>query len=165
MIRRLAPVAAVLALGLGASAPAYAPKPKTITGTGIGKIQLGATYKSLHKKGLVGKKVPGCELASPPQKGASLKPPLRGSVIVESGKVTNITVFDGAEVNGVGPGSGLDDVKAAFPNAKVDSSQLGTFDAYFVRVKKADGGPFTFIVDGETEETVSVGIPYAALCD
>jgi hypothetical protein len=174
MKKLLASSAAVVALGAGAiagSAPAdtnTAATPK-ITGAGVGKVKVGATYTSLRKKNLVGKIGPGCELAGPNARGAKLKAPLKGSVTFTNKnprKVTEITISGGATGrDGVGIGSTIAELQAAYTQSKVDHSTDDTFQLTLVRVPKADGGRIMFGVDTNTGKTTVIGVPSIAFCE
>src|SRR3954470_1694256 len=117
-LRRLGASAAVfgvaaLAAGPVASAGQQGQGPPAIGPKGVGSVKIGASYTSLHKKGLIGKIRPGCELA-PGTRSAALKSPLRGSVDFtrkNPRKVANITITKGAETaRGVGIGATIDDI-------------------------------------------------------
>ena len=161
--------AAALVSGAGAApahvAPAAAP---TIGPAGVGGVKIGSSYTTLHKKKLIGKIRPGCELA-PGTRSAALKSPLRGSVDFtrkNPRKVTNITITKGATTaRDIGIGSTLDAITTAYPNAKVDHSTDEVFHATFVTVPKSDGGKFQFAVEVDTGKTTAIGVPFIAVCE
>jgi hypothetical protein len=164
---RLAGTSAALA-GVGASiALAGSPVP-AITAKGVGQVKLGDTYSELRGKGLIGKIGPGCELGGPNTRSARLKAPLRGFVnftLRSPRKVRDISVEGGARARGVGVGSTIAKIKAAFPKAKVDRSTEETFELTLVRVPKSGGGRITFGVSTKTDRTTVVGIPYIGFCE
>jgi hypothetical protein len=151
----------VASAGQGQGAPTVGPK-------GVGAVKIGASYTSLHKKGLIGKIRRGCELA-PGTRSAALKSPLRGSVDFtrkNPRKVTNITITRGAlTARDIGIGSTLDEITAAYPDAKVDHSTEEVFHATFVTVPKSDGGKFQFAVEVDTGKTTAIGVPFIATCE
>lgn len=173
---RTRPLATIAALG-GCAAlfgAAVAPAATTIagtaqiTGSGAGKVKLGATYTKLREKRLVGKIGAGCELGGPSTRSARLRSPLKGSVdftLTSPRKVTNITVLGGATARGVGIGSTIDEIKAAFPKAKVDHDTEEVFAITLVKIPKSGGGKLEFAVDTTTEKTTTIGIPHIAFCE
>ncbi|MBD0275779.1 MAG: hypothetical protein ICV73_28110 [Acetobacteraceae bacterium] len=167
-LRRILPLAAAGALAVSAAAPAATSSTK-ITGSGAGGVKLGATYKSLREKGLVGKIRQGCELAGPNTRSAPLRKPLSGSVDFTQTKprrVVNITVDGGGTARGVGIGATIKQIKAAFPKAKVDHSSDETFQFTLVRIpKKGPGDRLHFAVSTETDKVIAIGVPYVATCE
>jgi hypothetical protein len=141
---------------------------KKITPAGVGQVKLGATYKSLHDAGLIGKIKHGCELGGPNTRAAKLKPPLSGSVdftLKAPRKVTDIQINGGARARGVGIGDSLSDVQKAFPKAKVDHSTEHTFGFTLVRVPKNGGGKLAFAVATQSKDVIIIGVPQLAVCE
>jgi hypothetical protein len=167
--RRLTTVALVAAISVGAVADTASSAGPKITKSGVGGVKLGKTYKKLRKEGLVGKIGPGCELAGPNTRAAKLKAPLKGSVnFTQSSprKVTEISIFGGAKARGVGIGARIKDIKAKFPNAKVDHSTDETFEITLVRIPKSGGGTkFTFAVSTGSKRVTEIGIPTIPFCE
>jgi hypothetical protein len=163
---RLILATALVTLGLAAAAPAQAP---TFDGTGVGKVKLGKLYSKLRAQGLVGPKRPGCELGGPDTRTAKLKPPLKGMVDLTTRRkprrVRSITLTGGATSRGVGIGSTIVEIKAAFPGAKVDRGTEEVFGLTLVNVPKSAGGKFSFAVDTKTKKTTIIGIPFIAFCE
>src|SRR5256885_11337999 len=125
---RLSIVTSIAALGSaggGAAAPADTsdhPGAQPITRSGVGAVELGDTYKSLHRRDLVGKLRHGCELGGPNTRSARLRSPLEGSVdftLKNPRRATGITVTEGGAANGVGIGDPVKGIKKAFHTAKV----------------------------------------------
>src|SRR4051812_18348332 len=104
LLRRIGASAAVVgvsALVLGAG-PAPAGQQSVagaqITGKSVGNVKVGASYKALRKKNLVGKIRAGCELGGPNTRSAKLKAPLKGTVdftLKDPRKVTTISITGG----------------------------------------------------------------------
>src|SRR4051812_1326478 len=150
---------AAIALGAGSSAK--------ITASGVDGVKVGATYKSLHSKGLIGKIGPGCELGGPNTRSAKLKV-AKGFVnftLHKPRKVTDITVRGGAKARGLGVGATIAQIKGKFPKAKVDHSTDETFELTLVRVPKSGGGKIMFGVSTKTHKTTEIGIPSIGFCE
>jgi hypothetical protein len=164
-------IGACLALLVPVTAPQAATvngAASTISGKGVGKVKVGASYTKLKAKGLVGALKPGCELGGPNTRSARLKAPLKGSVDftqTNPRKVTNISITGGATVRGVGIGSTIEEIQAAFPTAKVDHDTEEIFEITLVKIPKSDGGKFQFAVDTDTGKTSLIGVPYIAFCE
>jgi hypothetical protein len=162
---------ALLTLGLAAAAPADTSRhaAETFNGNGAGKVKLGKTFKSLRGAGLVGKLQPGCELGGPDTRSAKLKAPLKGFVDLTTRRkprrVRSISLAGGATARGVGIGSTIAQIKAAFPGAKVDHATDETFGLTLVKVSKAAGGRFHFAVDVKSKKTTRIGIPVIPFCE
>ena len=111
---------------------------------------------------------PGCELGGPNTRSAKLRAGVRGFVnftLKSPRKVTDISVPGGARARGVGVGSTIPKIKAAFPKAKVDHSTDETFRLTLVRIPRNGGGKIHFGVDTRTDKTVVIGVPYIAFCE
>jgi hypothetical protein len=165
MSRRSLALAALLALALGAVAYAATQK---ITAAGAGHVGIGMTYTHLRNAGRVGKIGPGCELGGPNTRSAQLNPPLQGSAnftLHSPRKVTDISITGGAKARGVGIGDSIADIKAAYPQAKVDHSTEQVFNITLVKIPKAGGGRIQFAVDTGSKKISLIGIPIVAFCD
>ena len=141
---------------------------KHITPSGVGKVKLGKTYRQLQHRHLIGRIRHGCELGGPNTRTARLRAPLKGSVnftLTKPRKVTDITIRGGAKARGVGIGATIQQIKAAFPKAKVDHSTDHTFLLTLVRIPKSGGGRLMFAVDTKTHKATLIGIPIIAFCE
>src|SRR5262249_13677577 len=162
--------AGVLAIAAtGAPADVGSAGANSITFRGVGAVKIGRTYTDLHKRKLIGKIGPGCELAGPDARSAQLKKPLVGSVdfsFSSPRKVTTITISGGpAKAKGVGIGSKLAAIQSEFPHATVDPTRETTFQLTFVNVPKKGGGRIEFGIDTSTKKVTVIGIPNIAVCE
>ena len=142
--------------------------PKRITATGVGAVKLGATYTSLRAAGLVGRIGPGCELAGPQARSASLRAPLQGSVDftpTTPRRVTVITIRGGATARGVGIGATSTRVRQAFPKAITDHSTEMMFGITVLKIPKSGGGRFDFAVDKTTRKVTLIAVPRVTFCE
>ena len=83
-------------------------------------------------------------------------------------KATDITISGGARARGgVGIGSTIQQIKAEFPNAKVDHSTDQTLQVTLVQTPKrpVSGGQITFAVSTHTHKTTIIGVPFVAFCE
>lgn len=165
---------AATALAALAIVPATAPAQpardavaQRITADGVGRVKLGKTFRELRRAGLVGRLRPGCELAEN-TRSARLKPPLRGGVNFTQSlprKVTDIAIEGGAKARGVGIGSTIRQIRAAFPKARVDHSDEDVFRLTFVKIPRDGGGRMRFGVSVDTHRTTIIGVPFIAFCE
>ena len=159
-------VALVIALVVAGTAFAAA---AAITPTRVDGVHLGDTHADLRSRGKVGPIRPGCELA-PNTKSAKLKAPLQGSVnytLTSPRKVDSITITGGAKARGVGIGATIAQIKAKFPQAKVDHSTDQVFQLTLVKTPKRphSGGRIMFGVSTQTKRTTIIGVPFIAFCE
>ena len=167
---RLALLTTVSAVAVAATAAqAITPvSPQKITATGVGDVKLGKRYTTLRADGLVGRIRPGCELAGPQARSATLRLPLKGSVDFTQTiprRATIITVRGGAQARGVGIGATTSQIRAKFPRAVVDHSTDAMFGITLVKVPKGGGGRLQFAVDTRTKKVTLIGIPRIPFCE
>jgi hypothetical protein len=165
----------LVALAAGAMAGANAaPSPqalaaaKRITPRGVGGVKLGKTFKRLRRQRLVGKIRHGCELGGPRTRSAPLRSPLEGTVdftLTSPRRASNIAVIGGAKARGVGIGAAIDDIKAAYPKAKVIHATEETFAITLVKIPKGGGGLLHFAVDTKSGKVTMIGVPYIPFCE
>jgi hypothetical protein len=139
-----------------------------INAHGAHGVLLGRSYTALRREKRIGKIRHGCELGGPNTRSAPLRAPLKGSVdftMSSPRRVTNITVTGGATARGVGIGSKIPAIKAAFPKAQVDHSTDSTFQITLVRIPAGGGGRMMFGVDTKTKKTTLIGVPFIAFCE
>lgn len=162
-------VAGAFAVGsAGATDTTETQAPKRVTPTGVGPVKLKARHTRLRERGLVGKLRGGCPLGGDDTRAARLRSPLRGTVNYGSSnprRVRDIQVTRGARARGVGIGSTIPQIRAAFPNARVDRSTEEIFELTLVRIPKDGGGRFQFAVDVNTDRTTLIGVPFVAFCE
>jgi hypothetical protein len=160
----LAILVALSAAGVALAAAAV------ITPTRVDGVHLGDTHSDLRARGKVGPIQPGCELGGPNTRSAKLKAPLKGSVnytLSSPRKVDSITITGGAKARGVGIGATIAQIKAKFPNAKVDHSTDQVFQLTLVKTPRRpqSGGRITFGVSTQTKRTTIIGVPFIAFCE
>jgi hypothetical protein len=139
-----------------------------VTAAGVDGVKLGETYAQLRAHHLVGPIGKGCELAGPNARSASLRAPLKGGVdftMTTPRKVVDISIRGGATARGVGIGATIPQIKAAYPEAKVDHSTEHTFAITLVRIPKNGGGRLQFAVDTMTHRVVIIGVPAIPFCE
>ena len=169
--RLLLTCAATAAAILGtAVAPALTVRatPRKITARGADAVKVGATYTALRAAGLVGRIRPGCELAGPQSRSASLRAPLRGSVDLTRTtprRVTAIVVRGGARARGVGVGASSASVRRAFPKAIVDHGTEAVFGITILKIPRDGGGRLDFAVDRRTKLVTLIAVPRIVFCD
>jgi hypothetical protein len=164
----IAAIAAIAAASSGfVTASAQTVAGSQITPSGVGDVKLGASYRQLHRRGLVGRIKKGCELA-PGTRSARLLPPLQGNVnftLKDPRKVTDALIRGGASARGVGIGATIADIQAAYPSAIVDHETEKVFQITLVKIPKAGGGRIQFAVDVSSNKVSLIGVPFIAFCE
>ena len=141
----------------------------------LGRITVGQTSAQLTATGEVGPIGPGCDAAGPSSESATLVGPavdagaLNGSVQVDEGVVSSITIVEGRTVEGVAVGDPIDRalttlVGAGYALAPDD----GTGDMFGVRLaqlNKAGEAAYGIVADLESNRITSIATPSAALCE
>lgn len=167
MIRRVAAVAIAAAVSLAAPAVAAAP-PVKLTRFGVGKVRVGAKHSTLRAKGVLGPKIPGCELSGPDTRAAKLTNGAKGVADLtrqDPRRVRSIVITGGATAMGVGFEDGRTAIEEKFPHAKFDPSTQEVFGITLVTIPKRDGGRFQIGIDTQTEEISVMGVPFIAFCE
>ena len=141
-----------------------------ITPTRVDGVHLGDTHQDLRARGKVGPIQPGCELGGPNTRSARLRAPLKGSVnysLKTPRRVRVIAITGGARARGVGIGATIAQIKAKFPNAKVDHDTDELFRLTLVRTPRrpVSGGRITFGVSTQTHRTTIIGVPGIPFCE
>jgi hypothetical protein len=176
--QRLAPIIAPAlslvgagAVAIGSVAAPAETRPaaaKRITPAGVDGVRIGMTHGQLRQRGLVGKIRRGCELGGPNTRSARLLAPLSGLVNYTQKsprRVTDISIRGGARARGVGIGSKIPAIRAAFPKAKVDHRTDRVFRLTLVTIPKNGGGRIVFGVSTKTKRTTLIGVPVIAFCE
>jgi hypothetical protein len=168
----LVPVALIAAAAAAIASPPTARDSAVavITPTRIDGVHLGDTHQDLRSRGKVGRLGAGCEFGGPNTRSASLTAPLNGSVtytLQNPRRVTTITITGGARARGIGIGATIAQIKAKFPNAKVNHSTDEVFQLTLVSTPKrpVSGGRIMFGVSTHTHKTTVIGVPGIGFCE
>jgi hypothetical protein len=139
-----------------------------VSSRGVGAIHLGDTVRSLHRRHLIGRLRPGCEL-DPGQRVARLRSPLRGFAVFShpNTRVRSITVRSGAETaRGVGIGTSPAEAQELYPNADYDPpGTVQPFAEGFVWVNDSQSPRMTFTVDADTHVISQLSVPAPSFCE
>jgi hypothetical protein len=135
---------------------------------GVGPVHLGDTVRSLHRRHLIGRLKPGCEL-DPGQRVARLRSPLSGFAIFShpNTRVRSLVIRGGAETaKGVGIGTSPAEARELYPNAEYDPP--GTADPFedgFIWVNNIQSPKLTFVVDADTRVISEIDVPFPNFCE
>jgi hypothetical protein len=139
-----------------------------ITPHGAGGLRLGATVKTLHRKGLIGGLRKGCEL-DPGQRIAPLRSPLQGWAVFESGHKTlsSLTVEGGAETaSHIGIGSTATEARKAYPTAHYQApGTAGPFAEGFLWVPNISKPKMTLIIEPNSRQVEAISVPSPSFCE
>lgn len=167
----LAVAAAVLPAVAGGHDLGGGPEPLRATiasPRGVGPVHLGDTVRSLHRRHLIGRLKPGCEL-DPGQRVARLRSPLNGFAIFShpNTRVRSIAVRGGAETaKGVGIGTSPAEAQELYPNAEYDPpGTAGPFEDGFIWVNNNQSPKLTFVVDADTHVISQIDVPFPNFCE
>ncbi len=156
---------------LAGSAGASAARPRLLIATpqGVGPYKLGASLRSLHKRHLLKRLRPGCEL-DPGQRVARLRGAgAFGFAIFGGGgnRLTSIQITNGARTKtGIRIGSSIARSRAAYPKAEFHAP--GTFDPFsagFLFVGGARHTRLALVFDAHTRRVASIDVPSPSFCE
>jgi hypothetical protein len=139
-----------------------------VTSHRVGGLRLGATVKTLHRKGLIGGLRKGCEL-DPGQRVAPLRAPLQGWAVFESGHkgLRGFTIEGGAETaRHIGIGSTAAEARKAYPIALYEAP--GTADPFaegFLWVPNLQKPKLTMIIEPKTRRVEAISVPSPSFCE
>jgi hypothetical protein len=135
---------------------------------GAGAVHLGDTVRSLHRRHLIGRLGPGCEL-DPGQRAARLRPPLKGFAIFShpNDRVRSLAIEGGGETaKGVGIGTSPSEARQLYPNAEYDPpGTAGPFEDGFIWVNSNQSPKLTFVVDADTRVISQIDVPFPNFCE
>jgi hypothetical protein len=161
-------IAASVAIATGGAGASPRLATAVVSPRGVGAVHIGATVKSLHRKHLIGRLRPGCEL-DPGQRVAPLRPPLRGFAVFShpNNRVSAATVTQGAATaRGIGIGAAPKAARQAYPKAEYDPP--GTADPFpqgFLWINTVQRPQMTFVVDPGTHKIIELAVPAPNFCE
>lgn len=135
---------------------------------GVGGLRLGATVKALHRRHLIRRLHPGCEL-DPGQRVARLRPPLSGLATFShpNTRLSSLTILGGAETaRHIGIGSTSGEARNAYPHAVYKAP--GTFDPFaegFLFVNSISHPKMTFTFDPGSVLVSQISVPAPSFCE
>lgn len=166
---RIACLSLVLLLAAGVPAAAA---PTLLRLDGIGPLELGMSRAAAVKTGWLSNRRLGCELALPRPITYALDGPrapraLKGSVVFDSGRLTNVAISAGATTKvGVTPGkTTVSKMVTRYRRAgyKATSRFDATFQATFVTVKRRSKQVLSGLAQKKVVDLVS--LPYTPVCE
>ncbi|HEU4739679.1 MAG TPA: hypothetical protein VFS54_11465 [Solirubrobacterales bacterium] len=167
----LAIAAAALPAAAGGSDLTRAPEPlraAIVSPRGVGPVHLGDTVRSLHRRHLIGRLRPGCELDRG-QRVARLRSPLNGFAIFShpNTRVRSLAIQGGAETaKGVGIGTSPAEAQEIYPNAEYDPpGTVGPFEDGFIWVNNNQSPKLTFVVDADSRVISQIDVPFPNFCE
>jgi len=171
MRRTLLPVAilATLALpGVAGGSVGYRAQTPVVTTNGVGEVRLGTTVKALHRRHLIGRLHPGCEL-DPGQRVAPLRRPLQGFAVFShpSNRVSAVSITAGAETaRAIGIGDTPHAARQAYPHAQYDPPGTAQpFPQGFVWVNNPEHPKMTFVVSPTSHRISELSVPAPNVCE
>jgi hypothetical protein len=162
-------IAVVSVIATLAASSQVGAEPLQIVGPGrAGEILLGDTVKALHKRHLIGRLKPGCEL-DPGQRVAPLRPPLEGVAVFGNPRnEVEVLVVEGGAVTteAIQVGSTAAAARKAYPKAEYDPPRtLKPFLEGFLWVNSRRKPRMTFTFDPHTRRVSAISVPFPNLCE
>ncbi len=165
-------VVALVALLAGALAPGAGGargRHLVLAGPGhAGPVRLGDTVRSLHRRRLIRRLRPGCEL-DPGQRVARLRPPLKGFAIFFHGgrRLSALNLAGGVETaRGIRVGSTARAARRAYPKARYDRpGTLEPFAQGFIWVNRIRRPKMTFVIDSRSHRVSAIALPSPSFCE
>jgi hypothetical protein len=146
-----------------------APAETTLSAQGYGGLTLGMALAKARSDGLVTNVRPGCEVAGPGQMAADVPGKPDVSVTFDEGRLTNISLRQGATAEGVRVGATIDQAKQTYTSkgftVTVDNSTVEVFQIITVRVERNGVEVYGFAADSKTRKIDQLDIPHVAFCD
>lgn len=142
--------------------------PQIVSPGGVGALRLGARVSALHRRHLIGRLRPGCEL-DPGQRIAPLRAPLSGFAIFShpNTRLAALSITNGAETaSQIGIGSTPAEAREAYPRALYEPpGSVEPFAEGFFWVNGISHPKLTFTVDATTHLISVIGVPAPAFCE
>lgn len=134
----------------------------------VGELHIGDSVASLHRRRLIGRLRPGCEL-DPGQRVAPLRPPLRGQAVFFHGgrRLSLINVQAGARTaRGVTTGTAVGAARRAYPKASYDPpGSVRPFAEGFIWVDDSEAPKMTFVIAPGNRRVEAIAIPSPSFCE
>ncbi len=137
--------------------------------SGYGALVLGMALDKAQSDGLVTNVRPGCELAGPGQVTADVPARPDAYVTFDDGKLTNISLRDGATAEGLGVGATIDQAKQTYSGngytVTVDETPVEVFEFISVTVKRNGAEAYEFAAEPKSKRIEQLATPHLLICD